>query len=289
MLTALLVTAATSAGMGDADVRAARDYLARRDGRTAFAVVDERGQVRGTNLGKRFVAASVVKAMLLVAYLRQLDRSRGRLLAGDRASLDAMIRVSSNAAATAVWRRVGDAGLRRVAGAAGMEDFGLGPAFMPSCACEARAWARAQITAADQARFFYRLEDLVPSRFRRYAMRLLETVTPEQSWGIPEVSRPRHRVFFKIGVRPTGLGQLVHQVALLGDGRRRAALAVLTDGNPSEGYGKATVRGVADQLVGGSAAERELCTMASQLGVLTLRPCSLSDETWPGFWAAPSD
>jgi hypothetical protein len=56
------------------------------------------------------------------------------------------------------------------------------------------------------------------------------------------------RVFFKGGWRRSSLGHLVHQVALLERGRRAMAIAVLTEANPSHGYGRETVRGIAARV-----------------------------------------
>src|SRR5436305_1954605 len=54
-------------------VRSAASYLSQRAGYTAFAVVDSEGRLSGQNIHRTFISASVVKAMLLVAYLRKLD------------------------------------------------------------------------------------------------------------------------------------------------------------------------------------------------------------------------
>ena len=63
----------------------------------------------------QYRSASVVKAMLLVAYLRRSDvRGRG-LRADERALLDPMIRFSDNGAADAVHARVGLAALAALA------------------------------------------------------------------------------------------------------------------------------------------------------------------------------
>ena len=56
-----------------AAVSRAAGYLAARTGRTAFAVMDSEGRLSGVHLHWTFVSASVVKAMLLVAYLRRLN------------------------------------------------------------------------------------------------------------------------------------------------------------------------------------------------------------------------
>jgi cell wall-associated NlpC family hydrolase len=212
-------------------------YLSHRRGRTAFAVVDSEGRMSGVHIHWRFVSASVVKAMLLVSYLRKLDAEHRGLDGGSRSILYPMIHVSDNNAATAVWRRVGDPALRRLAQRAGMTDFSI-----------SGIWARAQISAADQARFFFDMDSLVPHQFRGYARYLLSHISGAQSWGIPSVGRPHYAVFFKGGWRGTVLGQLVHQIARLERGPLRFSLAVMTDGDPSMGYGIGTIRGVASRL-----------------------------------------
>ena len=57
-------------------VRAAARYLARRAGTKAFAVIDSHGRLAGVDMHRRFHSASVVKSMLLVAYLQMLADER---------------------------------------------------------------------------------------------------------------------------------------------------------------------------------------------------------------------
>jgi Beta-lactamase enzyme family len=219
-------------------VTAAGRYLARRAGYTSFAVLDSQGRIDGRHSHRTFVSASVVKAMLLVADLRRLAAGR-RGLGGERALLAPMIELSDNDAATAVWYRVGEARVEALARRAGMTDFSV-----------SGYWANAQISAADQARFFFWMEKLVPRRFRRFADHLLSHIVDYESWGIPAVARQRGwRVFFKGGWRGTDRGQLVHQAARLERRRKRVAIAVLTDGDPSMSYGIETIEGVTRRLL----------------------------------------
>jgi hypothetical protein len=110
-------------------------------------------------------------------------------------------------------------------------------------------WGRAQITAADQARFFRRFESLVPIAHRAFARRQLSSITSSQRWGIPDSIESADRICFKGGWRGTGRGQLVHQAAQIEHDGARWGIAILTDGNPSHGYGVETVRGVARRLL----------------------------------------
>lgn len=198
-------------------VNDARAYVAERDGaaRISFAVIDTRGRLFSRGGGRIHQSASQTKAMLLVAYLRRLGRRPvPRAL---RPVLTAMIRRSSNRAAHQVRALVGDAGLAEVGRAAGMRRLQLNG-----------TWSAVGITAVDQARFFRRFDRLCPRRHRRYARRLLASIVPRQSWGIPRVARRRgFATFFKGGWRRG----LVNQGALLETGdRRRLSIVVLTSG-----------------------------------------------------------
>jgi len=209
-----------------------RAYAARR-GDVAFCAT-EGGRLRGLGCDRRYPSASMVKALLLVAALR---RARDRpLTAGERRLLGPMIRVSSNAAALRVRMIVGRLGLDDVGRAAGMRHLDTATTLFST-----------GVTAGDLARLFWRLDELVPSRHRRYARRLLETVVARQAFGIPRALRPRGwRVAFKGGWRRG----LTHQAALVESrsGGDRVALAVLTAGPPSMAYRVKTIEGVARRL-----------------------------------------
>ena len=220
-------------------VRAAR-YLSLRAGRTAFAVVDSEGRLSGVHVHWTFYTASVVKAMLLVGYLRRLDaRGQRHVDAYSNSFLYPMIHVSDNNAATQCWSIVGDSGLYAVARAAGMTDFSV-----------SGLWGTALLSPADQARSFFEMDSLIPREFVGYARYLLSTIETSQSWGIPVIARPLgYQVFFKDGSEPTGLGQLVHQIGRLEGHGRTFAIAVMTDGDPTMQYGIDTIQGVTAALL----------------------------------------
>jgi hypothetical protein len=222
-----------------ARIRAAAKYQGARAGFTAFAVVDSEGRLSGRHIHRTFVSASVIKAMILVAYLRKLDAAHRGLSSSDRAVLHPMIHVSDNHAATVAQSRVGNARIHTVARKAGMTDFSL-----------SGIWASAHFSPADQAKFFFKQDSLIPKQFRKYARSLLSHISGAQSWGIPHVARPDGwHVFFKGGWRGTGRGQLVHQIARLEKRHTRFAMAVMTDGDPSMGYGITTIQGVTAKLL----------------------------------------
>ena len=220
------------------DMRAARDYAAKREGDVSFAV---RTRTRSWGHRRRLSvnSASVFKAMLLVAYLDH-PSVRGRALDdSDRALLVPMIRYSDNDTATAVRNRVGAAAIDRLARRARMRDFQLSP-----------VWGLSQVTADDQSRYFLRLPELVVHRHRGYARKLLAGIVAEQRWGVAEV-RPRGwKLYFK-GGWGSGTGLVSHQVALLERGRQRVSLAIMTTGSPDHEHSQETLRGVAARLLRG--------------------------------------
>jgi hypothetical protein len=203
-------------------------------------VVDERRRLHGFRRRRQYSSASVVKAMIMVAYLRKKGVRRRRLHRSEKALISPMITRSDNGAASAVYSRVGPGGLERLARAARMRRFEAD-----------QVWGGCQITARDQAKFMYRLRRLTPRRHRSYALGILRRIVPRQRWGIPP-AKPKHwSIHFKGGWYPGGYGWRVHQVAQLRRNGRRLALAVLTEGGPSLSYGAETITGVAKRLLRG--------------------------------------
>jgi beta-lactamase family protein len=217
------------------DITAAARYARSRAGDVSFAVRTRR-RVDGRGLDRQFRSASVIKAMLMITYLRR-DDVRGRALtAGERALLEPMIRSSDNDAATEVQNIVGNEAVTRLGRAAGMTHFAMDV-----------VWGWSLITARDQTRLFLRLERLLPERHRAYGLRLLRTIVPWQRWGMGRAIPRGWRLHFK-----GGWGTSVsHQVGLLRRGPHRVSIAVLTLGNPSPDYGMATLEGIARRLVRG--------------------------------------
>jgi hypothetical protein len=232
---------------GPAAIARAERYLAGRGGHTALAIVDTEGRMHGVNINDQFITGSVVKAMLLVAYLRRLDREGQRDV--DSSSNDIlypMIHVSDNDAATRCWDIVGNTGLYEVAQAAGMTHFSV-----DTGASWGSEWGAALLTAHDQSKFFFEMDSLIPHEFVGYARYLLSHIAGYESWGIPAVARPRgYEVFFKAGWRPSPDTFLVHQIARLEKDGHRFSVAIMTDGDPDMGYGIDTIQGTTQTLLG---------------------------------------
>jgi hypothetical protein len=236
---AVASSASAAAQPWQPSMAAAVAYASHRHGEIAFAVrtPTRSWSWHGT---KVFPSASVLKAMLLVAYL-DLPSVRARALEpADRALLAPMIRRSDNAVAGRVFGIVGAARLRALAHRAGMRRF------TPVTGI----WGLSRIDAVDQARYFLGVDSLLAPRHRAYAMRLLTTITPAQRWGLARVKPPGWRLYFK-GGWGSGTGWVDHQVALLTRGDERVSVAILTHLDGSHAYGKETLRGIALRLLKG--------------------------------------
>jgi hypothetical protein len=244
---AAIVSSASAAGRAwQPSMAAAVSYASHRHGAIAFAV---RTPTRhwGWLATHVFPSASVLKAMLLVAYL-DLPSVRARPLGpSDRALLAPMIHRSDNAAAGRVLAIVGPDRLRGLAHRAGMHRF------TPVTGI----WGLSQIDAADQARYFLRIDSLVAPRHRAYAMRLLHGITPAQRWGIARVRPAGWRLYFK-GGWGSGTGWVDHQVALLTRGDERLSVAILTHLDGSHAYGEETLRGIAARLLRGLGSAKDV-------------------------------
>lgn len=216
---------------------AAERFADTRAGRISFAVVDEEGELRGKHLDRVHNSASVVKVMFMVALLRQPDVRDDALTRSERRLMGPMIKRSDNQAATAIYNRVGEAALYRLAKDAGMDHFTTQP-----------TWGLTTITAREQARFFYRLERFIPRRHRGYAMHLLTEIVESQRWGIPPVAPGGWRLHFKGGWSGAPSWR-VNQVMLLRKPPRRFSLAILTREQPSRLYGQESIEGVAKRLL----------------------------------------
>jgi hypothetical protein len=224
-------------------IRRAKEFAATR-GQVSFALITSSVRLRGYDVDRQYSSASVSKALLLAAELRRLEREGGALDASTKTLLEPMITYSDNRAADAVYARVGDPGLVEVARRAGMESFEVTPGF----------WGGNQVTAADLALFFYRLDANLPRRHRTYAKRLLAGITPVERWGIPQAIGRGWSIWFKGGWRPAGQeetsGPVTHQAALLVHRHgERLALAVLTNEAPGAGAGFDAIQGVAGLLL----------------------------------------
>lgn len=216
-------------------MRSAREFAETRGGTVSFAIRTRR-RLYGVGLRRRTVSASVVKAMLMIAYLNFPGVRSRPLRRVDRALLVPMVTRSDNITATRVRDIVGNRSLRRLAARVGMRDFAT-----------ATIWGKTQITAADQTKLFLDIDRYVVRRHRRTALRLLGSIVPGQRWGIAADPPVGWALYFKGGWVPG----TQNQVGLLRRGDRRVAIAVLVSNPHDYIHGRRTERGVAQRLLRG--------------------------------------
>lgn len=216
----------------------ATEYAQQRSGSISFAVIGTDGRLRGHRRRTTVPAASVLKVMFMVAYLRSREVRDRPLRDRDRRLLGPMIRRSDNTTATRIADLLGPRPMYRLARRARMRDFSY-----------TRPWGLSRTSPRDQARFMLRLKRYIPDHHEAYALRLLADITPSQRWGIGRVDTPGWRKHFK-GGWGSGSGAVDHQVVRLQRRNgKRVALAVMTTGNPSHDYAKRTLRGVFRRLL----------------------------------------
>ncbi len=220
-------------------ITAAERFADKRTGTISFAVVDERGELRGDHVNRVHNSASVVKVMFMVALLREPDVRHDSLTSSEKHLMGPMIKRSDNQTATAIYNRVGEGALHKLARDAGMRHFTTQP-----------LWGLSTITAKEQARFFYRLQSYIPKRHRGYAMHLLTKIVSSQRWGIPPEAPKNWTLHFKGGWSGAPNWR-INQVMLLRKPPRRFSVAILTRDQPSQGYGHESIRGVAKRLLRG--------------------------------------
>ncbi|HTU08544.1 MAG TPA: serine hydrolase [Trebonia sp.] len=233
---------AVPAGNGAYAALAARlssDILAAVAGRTdryAVAVYDRvTGITCQLHAAAPFDSASVVKATILAALLRSHQETGQPLSSGERELATLMITESDNDAATDLWNEVGPDEIQDFLDLAGMTQTRLGTDGY---------WGLTQITAHDELtllRLLSAANPVLSDYSRGYELGLMARVDPSQSWGVP-AGVTTH---VKNGWLPDATGWHINSIgAFTGDGRDYL-IVVLTDGNPSMGYGVATVEAVA--------------------------------------------
>jgi hypothetical protein len=215
----------------------ARTYANSRRGEVSWAVIDTRGNLHAYRGNRQYRTASVVKAMILVARLRQ--HANQPLSSATTRDLQNMIRYSDNNAAIRQYRYVCAPYMTRLARVADMDNF-IAP---DSC-----NWGTIHFSAIDQAKLFYKIDRLMPQRHRSFGMRELRSVTSAQRWGIAAANEGKWNLAFKGGWLPRSCGHIEHQSGLFSLPGQRWSLSVLSQCNQTSSYGRETQYGIARRL-----------------------------------------
>ncbi|MEV0380867.1 serine hydrolase [Nonomuraea sp. NPDC050643] len=131
------------------------------------------------NRGLRTATASIVKVNIVMALLLKAQRQRRKTSAWERRTAARAVKVSDNAAASALWSAIGGAsGLAAANKRLGLRHTRPGPGG---------AWGSTTTSAADQVRLLSALvspKSPLSARHRAYVLRLMGDVAPEQAWGV---------------------------------------------------------------------------------------------------------
>ncbi|MGW1598819.1 serine hydrolase [Streptomyces sp. NPDC002343] len=207
--------------------------------------------VRGED--RPYDTASIVKVDILAALLLRAQDAGRPLSGAERDLAEPMIRRSDNAAANALWRRIGRAGGL----AAANERLGL----TSTTGGPGGKWGLTRTTASDQVRLLRavfgpggtvrRGSGGLDAASRAYVRTLMSRVVPGQTWGVPAAGDARARPVLKNGwLQRTTTGRWdVNSVGEVSVGKHRYLVAVLSDGNASMGAGISLVERTARAAV----------------------------------------
>jgi beta-lactamase class A len=215
---------------------AVTSYLSQRAGNVTAAVYEpENGETFDLNPGVTENTASIVKVDIMATALLQAEQSGQGVPADEQALMPPMIEQSDNTAAQAMYDDVGGpAGVSALNGALGLASTS------PST-----SWGLTTTTAADQVRlvsaFAYPNAVLSPAS-RSYGLSLMEQVEPSQDWGVSGGVPDGVTVALKNGWLPLANNDWqVNSIGYVSGEGRNYVLAILTNSDPTEAYGIATI------------------------------------------------
>ncbi len=226
------------------------DYLRAREGRVGIAaVLPSLGTVYSLRGDQKFQMASVAKIVIMGAVTHRAFQQGRDLTDAESSLLDAMITVSDNDAADALWIAAGGAaGIAGFLEELGVEGIDLDPQGY---------WGDSQASPEAVAQLLAKVgwDPALDPLTRDTAVELMGRISPEQAWGVtagiePELSGSV-RVVLKNGWYPQDGGWVVNSAGLVlpADHRERGySLVVMADGQPTLDYGIETVETVASMV-----------------------------------------
>jgi beta-lactamase class A len=213
---------------------ALRRYLAGRDGNITAAAYDiDTGRTYLYRPGVREQTASIVKVDILATLLHE-RQSRGGIGAGEGAVAQGMIEASDNDDATDLWDAEG--------GAPAVQAFDDEAGMTQTTAN--LAWGLTTTTPRDQLRLLRLVmlrNRLLTTPSRVYEYELMDHVIASEHWGVSAGLAATATVALKNGWLPRPAGWQVNSVGQVRGSGRHYLLAVMTDQDPTEAYGIATI------------------------------------------------
>jgi beta-lactamase class A len=220
---------------------AVRDYLAERAGDVTAAVYDVAdGRTSLWRPGVAEDTASIVKVDILATLLHEDQEQGSSLEEEDQEEATAMIEQSDNDAASDLWDDVGQqTAIGAFDGLVGMRGTTPGTDGY---------WGLTTTTAADQVRLVRTVAlhgPVLTDASRAYELSLMEDVEPSERWGVDGGVPAGVTVALKNGWLPLSDDDWqINSIGWVHGEGRDYVIAVLSDGNPTEGYGIQTIQGL---------------------------------------------
>jgi len=213
-------------------------FLASRQGNVTAAAEDLlTGRTFVYHPFTREQTASIIKVNILETLLRQVQERNSWLSSSQLVLAQGMIENSNNDDATALFNQEGGAGALAAFDARLAMDQ-----TTPNV-----AWGLTTTTAGNQIKLLQQLvlqHSLLDQRARQYQLGLMSHVESDQHWGVSGGVPPGVLIALKNGWLPVPGGWQVNSIGRIrGDGRWYL-IAVMTNGNSTEGYGIDTIQGI---------------------------------------------
>jgi beta-lactamase class A len=222
-------------------------YLGHRRGNVTAAVDDlTTGQMFVYRPGVREDTASIIKVSILATLLHQKQIAGRSLTTTERHIAAGMIEASDNNDATALWNEDGGShGVNRFLRRVGLTQTTFDPRG---------AWGYTRTTPLDQIKLLRNLalqSHLLNRSAQAFELRLMAHVIPFDYWGVPAGVPRRVPTAIKNGWLPIRrVGWQINSIGDITGYGEHYLIAVMTDDNPSEEYGIATIDHIARILWG---------------------------------------
>jgi beta-lactamase class A len=212
-----------------------------RSGLVGAAVLDLRsGELYSIGGTRAFPMYSTAKVPIMVGVLNKAIREKRGVTGREDNLLRSMIQHSNNEAATTLIAHIGGAGaLERYLHAIGIQNTSI----------NGDGWGSSTTTAQDMARLMTKLANctILNAKLCHYALELMRGVVPGQRWGVSAGVPGGISVALKNGWYPEE-GWSINSIGYIKGSRKRYAIAVYTQGNPTMRYGIDTIEAISSQI-----------------------------------------
>jgi beta-lactamase class A len=226
-----------------------RSYMEGLENRVGAAVLDlTTGKIYVWHPHQTFDTGSIVKVQIAEAVLHRAQIEDRPLTAYEVDNMDSMITESDNDSATRLWNEVGGTvGVGEYDGEVGMTDTTLD-----------YHWGLTTTTAPDNVRLLKNLiapSPLLTRERQQYLLNLMKEVTDWQRWGVSSGPAADSTVALKNGWLPLPDERqwIVNSIGWVKGQGRNYVIAVLTDENPSQGYGISAIEQISSYVWNGLA------------------------------------